>query len=207
MCTSCLLAGSLHVRWCHPHCHWPMGGCPHAQNLCGKPADKFGHHDLRCRSSQGRASCHQMLIKSDPSFIGPSKHSQQTGTIRPIQSWQKAPWWGDLVSRTSPYPPRYSHCTCNCTTAVTQRAGVWHRSTVGKVSERRNPPKKGFYASNNNDNNNTSLMSQHMKGLPSCTQCIFVLSWWSPVTDAQPATRSSARDSYSVWHHPCILQW
>ena len=28
---------------------------PHTCNLCGRPADEFGHHGLSCRSSQGRA--------------------------------------------------------------------------------------------------------------------------------------------------------
>ena len=136
MCTSCLLAGSLHVRWCHPHFHWLTGGCPHACNLCGKPAGKFGRHDLHCRSSQERAS-HQNLNKSDPLFIGLSKHSQQTGTIRPIQSWWKALWWGDLVLRTSPYPPHYGYCTRNCTTAVTQwvEAGTKGPSTKCQSDE------------------------------------------------------------------------
>ena len=34
---------------------------PHTRSLCGKPANKFGHHGLSCRPSQRRASCHQML--------------------------------------------------------------------------------------------------------------------------------------------------
>ena len=34
---------------------------PHTCSSCGKPADKFGHHGLSCRSSQGRIPRHQML--------------------------------------------------------------------------------------------------------------------------------------------------
>ena len=34
---------------------------PHTCNLCGKSTDEFGHIGLSCRSSQGRASRHQML--------------------------------------------------------------------------------------------------------------------------------------------------
>ena len=34
---------------------------PHTCGSCGKPADKFGHHGLSCRSSQGRIPRHQML--------------------------------------------------------------------------------------------------------------------------------------------------
>ena len=52
----------------------------------------------------------------------------------------------------------------------------WHQNTIDKVSERRSPLKKGFYASNNNDTNNTSLVSQHIKDLQSCTHCIFAHS-------------------------------
>ena len=33
---------------------------PHTCSSCGKQVDEFGRHGLSCRSSQGRASCHQM---------------------------------------------------------------------------------------------------------------------------------------------------
>ena len=62
-------------------------------NLCGISADKLGCHGLSCRSNQGRASPHEML--NNVIICGISKYSQQTGTIRPVQSWWKLPWWGD----------------------------------------------------------------------------------------------------------------